>query len=112
MFLYEGEPNVSKNDRFRRAIRAVWERSHATYSEWPEEQRRAVQPAVGALLAWLADASDERDLIARYWETGDPPGAILRPHLPAGFGPEEALTLEEECFWRRATELNADEPRA
>lgn len=44
--------------------------------------------------------------------TGDPPGAVLQAHLPAGIDPEDALTVQEECFWRRAAELEADEPRA
>lgn len=112
MFLYEGEPNVSKNDRFRRAVRGVWEQSHAAYLAWPEERRDAVQPAVDALLDWLADAENEGELIARYWEIGDPPGAVLRPHLPVGFDPEDALTLEEVCFWQRATELHQAERNA
>ena len=98
---------MSKNDRFRRAVRGVWEQSDAACRRWPEERRRAVQPAVDALLAWLADAESEGALIARYWGTGDPPGAVLRAHLPEGFDPEDALTLEETCFHRRAAELDA-----
>lgn len=103
---------MSKNDRFRRAVRGVWENSHATYSEWEDAQRVAVEPAVQALLAWLADAESEGDLIARYWEVGDPPGEILRPHLPAGIGPKAALTVQEECFWRRLSEVEAAAPDA
>jgi len=106
----ERKPNVSKNDRFQRAVRGVWEHSHAIYCEWTDEQRTAVQPAVEALLAWLADAESEGELIARYWEVGDPPGDVLRPHLPAGIGAEVALTVQEECFWRRITELESAAP--
>lgn len=105
---YEERPNMPKHDRFRTAVRAVWERSHATYLAWPEEQRALTQPAANALLDWLADAENEGELITRYWEIGDPPGVVLRQHLPAGFDPEEALTLEEACFWRRLMELEAD----
>lgn len=111
MFI-ERKPNVSKNDRFRRAVRGVWEHSHAVYGEWTDAQRAAVQPAVDALLAWLADAESEGDLIARYWEVGDSPGEVLRPQLPAGTRPEAALTVQEECFWRRLTALEADAPDA
>jgi len=108
----EGNPNVSKNDRFQRAVRGVWEHSHAVYSEWTEMQRAAVQPAVDALLAWLADAESEGDLIARYWELGDPPGEVLKPHLPAGIDPADALTVQEECFWRRVSEIETAVPDA
>jgi len=103
---------VSKNDRFRHAVRGVWENSHQHYVAWGDAQRAAVQPAVGALLAWLADAESEGELIARYWEVGDPPGEILKPHLPAGIDPADALTVQEECFWRRLSELEAEHPGA
>ena len=104
--------NVSKNDRFQRAVRGVWENSHAVYSEWSDAQRAAVQPAVDALLAWLADADSEGDLIARYWEVGDPPGEVLKPYLPPGIDPADALTVQEECFWRRISEIEAAAPDA
>jgi len=103
---------VSKNDRFQRAVRGVWENSHAAYSEWDHAQQASVEPAVRALLAWLVDAESEGELIARYWEVGDPPGEVLRPHLPAGIGVEAALTVQEECFWRRVIELEAAAPDA
>lgn len=103
---------MSKNDRFRRAVRAVWEQSHAAYVAWPAERRALAQPAAYALHVWLADAASEGELIARYWEVGDPPGVVLRQHLPAGFDPEDALTLEEACFWRRLMEMEADAPGA
>ena len=108
----ERKPNVSKNDRFQRAVRGVWENSHAVYSEWTDAQRAVVQPTVDALLAWLADAESESELIARYWEVGDPPGEVLRPHLPAGIDPADALTVQEECFWRRVSEVEAEPPGA
>lgn len=108
----EGNPDVSRNDRFRRAVRGVWEHSHNDYVQWDDARRTAVEPAVQALLGWLADAGSEGELIARYWDLGDPPGEVLRPHLPAGIGPEAALTVQEECFWRRVTELEADAPDA
>ena len=103
---------MSKNDRFRRAVRGVWEHSHENYVAWSDEQRTAVQPAVDALLAWLADAESEGDLIARYWEVGDPPGEVLKPHLPAGIDPADALTVQEECFWRRISGIEAVAPDA
>ena len=104
--------NVSKNDRFQRAVRGVWEHSHTTYVTWSDAQRAAVQPAVESLLAWLADAESESELIARYWEVGDPPGEVLKPHLPAGIDPADALTVQEECFWRRVSEIEAAAPDA
>lgn len=104
--------NVSKNDRFQRAVRGVWEHSHAIYVAWSVAQRAAVQPAVDALLAWLADAESESELIARYWEVGDAPGEVLKPHLPAGISPEAALTVQEECFWRRVSEIEAEAQNA
>lgn len=103
---------MSKNDRFRHAVRGVWENSHQHYVAWGDAQRAAVQPAVGALLAWLADAESEGELIARYWEVGDPPGEVLRPHLPAGISAETALIVQEECFWRRITAIEAAAPDA
>ncbi len=103
---------MSKNDRFQRAVRGVWENSHATYVPWSDAQRAAVQPAVEALLAWLADAESESELIARYWEVGDPAGEVLKPHLPAGIDPADALTVQEECFWRRISEIEAAAPNA
>ena len=103
---------MSKNDRFQRAVRGVWGNSHALYSEWTDAQRAAVRPAIDALLAWLADAGSEGELIARYWEVGDRPGEVIRPHLPTGIGAEAALTVQEECFWRRITELEAAAPDA
>ena len=103
---------MSKNDRFRRAVRGVWEHSHAIYSEWDDAQRVAVEPAVQALLAWLAATESEDELIARYWEVGDLPGEVLKPHLPAGIDPADVLTVQEECFWRRVSGLEAEPPRA
>ncbi len=103
---------MSKNNRFQRAVRGVWEHSHAVYTGWSDAQRAAVQPAVDALLAWLADAGSEGELIARYWEVGDLPGEVLRSPLPAGIGAEVALIVQEECFWRRITELEAGDPDA
>ena len=96
---------MQKQSRFQQAVRAVWERSHQQYLGWSEEQRATVQPAVDALLAWLGECMSEAELDLRYWETGDPPGALLRQHLPDGFDAEEQLTLEEACFWRRLLEL-------
>ncbi len=103
---------MSKNDRFQRAVRGVWEHSHTTYVAWSDEQHAAMQPAVDALLAWLADAESGGELIARYWEVGDPPGVILQPHLPADIDPADALTVQEECFWRRISEIEAAAPDA
>ncbi len=101
----EGERNVPKENRFQQAVRAVWEQSHEQYLGWSEAKREAVQPAVDALVAWLGECPSEAVLDVRYWETGDPPGAVLRDHLPDGFDADEQLTLEEACFWRRLLEL-------
>jgi len=99
---------VLRNDRFRRAVRGVWEHSHATYVAWSDEQRAGMEPAIEALLTWLADAHSEGDLIERYWEAGDPSTVILEPALPAGTDPEDALTVQGEGFWRRLTAIEAD----
>ena len=96
---------MCKRSRFQQAVRAVWRRSHQQYLGWPEEKRVAAQPAVDALLAWLSECQAESELDVRYWEQGDPPGVILRDHLPDGFDADEQLTLEEACFWRRLFEL-------
>jgi hypothetical protein len=96
---------VQKQSRFQQAVRAVWERSHTEYLGWTENQRAAAQPAVDALLAWLGECISEAELDLRYWETGDPPGVLLRQHLPDGYDADELLTLEEACFWRRLLEL-------
>ncbi len=66
---------MSKNNRFQRAVRGVWEHSHTDYVQWNDAQRAAVQPGVDALLAWLANAESEGDLIARYCER------LLNPEL-------------------------------
>jgi hypothetical protein len=96
---------MCKQSRFQQAVRAVWRRSHQQYLGWPEEKRVAAQPAVDALLAWLSECQRESELDIRYWEIGDPPGLVLREHLPDGFDAAEQLTLEEACFWRRLFEL-------
>ncbi len=90
---------------FQQAVRAVWEQSHQQYLGWSEAKRTAVQPAVEALLAWLGECPSEAVLDARYWEAGDPPGVVLREHLPDGCDADEQLTLEEACFWQRLLEL-------
>ncbi|MEZ4503125.1 MAG: hypothetical protein R3C39_10910 [Dehalococcoidia bacterium] len=96
---------MQKESRFQQAVRAVWERSHTEYLGWSEEKRSVVRPAVDALLAWLGECIGEAELDLRYWETGDPPGALLQRHLPAGFDADEQLMLEEACFWQRLLEL-------
>ena len=98
---------MQKESRFQQAVRAVWERSHTEYLGWSEDQRSAVQPAVDALLACLGECISEAELDVRYWATGDPPGVLLKRHLPDGFDADELLTIEEACFWRRLVELRA-----
>ena len=107
MHFKEGERNVCKQSRFQQAVRAVWEHSHQQYLGWPEAKREAAQPAVDALLGWLGECISEAVLDVRYWETGDPPGVVLRRYLPDGFDADEQLTLEESCFWRRLLELRS-----
>lgn len=92
---------MTDQERYRRAVRAVWERSYHDVEHWNDASREAVQPAMDALLAWLVNATTEAELARRYWEAGDAPGAILRPLLPGVFDAEDLLTLEEACFWVR-----------
>lgn len=99
---------MCKQSRFQRAVRAVWWRSHQQYLGWPEEKRVAAQPAADALRVSLNECQAESELDVRYWEIGDPPGLVLREHLPGGFDADEQLTLEEACFWRRLIELRMD----
>lgn len=93
--------NVNERDRYRRAVRAVWERSFRDWEQWSEVSREAARPAVEALLAQLAEAPSEEALLRQYWEAGDAPGKVLRPRLPAAFDEDDLLTLEEACFWMR-----------
>ena len=96
---------MQRENRFRVAVRAVWERSYEQYLGWPEERREAAKPAVSALLARLGECDSEAELHLRYWESGDPPGVLLGRHLPGGWGAGARLTLEEACFRRRLLEL-------
>lgn len=90
---------MNEDSRYRRAVRAVWERSHGEYRQWPAAKREAAQRAVDALLAWLDGAHDEDDLVTRYWEAGDAPGNVLRLHLPPELDEDDLLAIEEACFW-------------
>jgi hypothetical protein len=96
---------MCKQSRLQQAVRAVWRRSHCEYLGWPEERRKAAQPAANALLVWLGQCQLESELDVRYWEVGDPPGLVLRERLPNGFDAGEQLIIEEACFWRRLFEL-------
>jgi len=100
---------MTDNDRYRRAVHALWARGLAGYEAWPAEQRQAVHPAVEALLAWLRECPDPDALIHDYWEDDDAPGALLRRHLPPGWAtgmdPDDLLLLEEACFQLRLREL-------
>ena len=98
---------MSKQSRFLRAVRAVWEHSHQDYLEWPEEKRAATAPAADALLAWLGVCQSEAELDVRYWEAGDPPGLLLLRYLPANFESDDRLTLEDACFWRHVLALRS-----
>ena len=96
---------MSEGNRYRQAVRAVWERSEQQYRGWPGERREQAAAAAAALLAWLGECASEEELFLRYWEPGDPPGALLAWRLPEGFDAQGRLTLEEACFRRRLLEL-------
>ena len=98
---------MNDQERYRRAVRAVWERSFREYEGWSELTREAVRPAVDALLTWLEGAANEADLMRHYWESGDAPARILRRHLPSVFDAEDVFALEEACFWMRLDALDA-----
>ncbi len=99
---------MSKQSRFQDAVRSVWERSYHAYDGWPEARRNTATPAVDAQLAELREHGTEAELDVRYWETGDPLGETLRPHLPQEFDAETRLTLEEACLWMRLLELRGE----
>ncbi len=96
---------MSEGNRYRQAVRAVWQRSEQQYLGWPGERREQAEAGVAALLARLRECSSEEELFLRYWEAGDPPGVLLERHLPGAFSASDRLTLEEACFRRRLLEL-------
>ena len=91
--------------RWLAAARAVWEQSHQEYAGWPPADRETAHAAARALRVALRDCRDEPELQRRYWQMGDPLGAVLRAQLPPGFDDERLLTLEEACLWQRLREL-------
>lgn len=93
---------MQKNEAYRHAVRGVWEESHAVYASWPMEQQASAQPGVDALLAWLADAGSEDELIDRYMALNGPAGSTRLPRLYPELTLHTALAVEDECFWRRA----------
>ena len=97
---------MQEGNRYRQAVRAVWERSERQYRGWPGERREAARPAASALLARLGECSSEAELYLRCGEPGGEPGALLQRLLPEGFGAACRLTLEEACFFRRLLELS------
>jgi len=99
------------NHEYRHAVRGVWEHGHAAYASWPDETREIVQPGVDELLRWLADADEEDQLIDRYMALSGPPRGATPPGIPK---PTflAAAALEDECFWRRAAEIERSAARA
>ena len=97
---------MQEGNRYRQAVRAVWERSNRQYLGWPGARREAARPAASALLARLGECSSEAELHLRYGEPGGEPGALLARRLPEGFSAACRLTLEEACFFRRLLELS------
>lgn len=96
---------MSGFDRRNKYTRAVWRRSYHNHLALQEDERHALASAVAALLEHLRSLQTEAALVAAYWEQGDPPGRVLKAHLPAGFDDEALLDLEEACFWMRLREL-------
>jgi len=94
-----------KNERYRHAVRGVWDDGHACYAGWPAERRALAQPGVDALLASLATIQHESDLIDRYLAFDARSSATLRPHLGERFSADATLVIEDECFWRRAAAI-------
>lgn len=96
---------MQKNSTYRHAVRGVWQHGHAAYASWPAETRALVQASVDDLVASLADADREDELIDRYMALHGSPYAVARhsalpkPTLLA------AAAVEDECFWRRAAEI-------
>lgn len=96
---------MQKNEQYRHAVRGVWEHGHATFEGWPADQQALVQPGVDALLAWLADAGSEEELIDRYLALNDPARPERLPRLYPELTLQAAIAVEDECFWRRAVEI-------
>ena len=96
------------SDRVRHAVFGVWAQSHATCVAWPDERRAAASPAQDELLTCLGYAESVDELLEDYFAPGDPPGSLLRQHLPADFSDEEVLTLEEACLWRRVATITGE----
>jgi len=94
-------PIVNDDSRYRRAVRAVWERGYLTWEQWSPGRREIAQPALLALIEWLHAFEEETDLVASYMEVGDAPGKVLRPLLPPWFDDEDVLVLEDVAFCMR-----------
>jgi len=96
---------MQKNKEYRHAVRGVWEHGHAAYASWPDETRALVQPDVDALLVWLADADREGELIDRYMALHGSPNAAVDPRSYPKPTLLAAAAVEDECYWRRAAEI-------
>ena len=97
---------MQENEQYRHAVRGVWEHGHATFASWPAEEQTRMQPGVDALLAWLAEAGSEDELIDRYMALNDPARPGRLPRLYPELTLQAAIAVEDECFWRRANAID------
>jgi hypothetical protein len=96
---------VSKETRFPKYTRSVWQRDYEAYDRRPASWRESVATAIEALLGELRRCADEESLHTAYWEPGDWPAQVLLRNLPSSPGPETLLELEHAAFWLRCQEL-------
>ncbi len=101
-------PIVNEDSRYRRAVRAVWERGYLAWEHWCVTKRELAQPALLALVEWLTTVGDEAELVERYMEVGDAPGGVLRPLLPPWFDDEDVLVLEDAACCMRMYALRGE----
>ncbi len=96
---------MSKETRFRKYTRSVWQRDYEAYDRRPASWRESVAPAIEALLGELRRSTDGESLHAAYWEPGDWPAQVLLRHLPSHPELETLFELEHAAFWLRWQEL-------
>lgn len=103
---------MQKSKQYRHAVLGVWEQGHAAYTSWPPERQALAEPRVDALSAWLADAGSEDELIDRYMALDGLPSTVLPDHLGGAFTLTAVGAVEDECFWRRASEIGGSDANA
>lgn len=103
---------MQKSKQYRQAVLGVWRQGHITYASWPPERQALAEPRVDALSAWLADAGSEDELFDRYMALDGLPSASVPPHLGGASTLAAVGAVEDECFWRRATEIGGGDAGA